>query len=124
MTEFKLTLDLSERLEAVLNKLYSVMRAEVKPATVPDYKTATAPPMSDSAAAPQPTSAAVPVAEAPTFTVEQVGKAGADLIAANPGKMAELQALLAQFGAPCVTALKPEQLGPFATALRGLGANL
>lgn len=66
----------------------------------------------------------VPTAPAPSITLEQVGKAGADLIAANPAKMQELLALLKQFGVPAITELKPEQLGPFATALRALGGNL
>lgn len=69
-------------------------------------------------------SPAVPTASAPSFTLAQVGKAGADLIAANPGKMPELLGLLQQYGVPAVTELKPEQLGPFATALRGLGAKI
>jgi hypothetical protein len=38
--------------------------------------------------------------------------------------MAELSALLQQFGVPAITELKPEQLGPFAIALRGLGARI
>lgn len=66
----------------------------------------------------------VPTAPAPGFTLEQVGKAGADLIAANPAKMPELLGLLGQFGVQAITELKPEQIGSFATALRGLGAKL
>lgn len=65
-----------------------------------------------------------PVAPPPSYTHEQVGKAGADLIAANPAKMQELMSLLQQFSVPAITALKPEQLGAFATALRGLGAKI
>lgn len=65
-----------------------------------------------------------PVAPPPSYTHEQVGKAGADLIAANPAKMQELMSLLQQFSVPAITALKPEQLGAFATALRGLGAEI
>lgn len=72
--------------------------------------------------APQPP--VVPVAPAPQLTMAQVGKAGADLIAADPNKMPELLGLLQQFGAPAITELKHEQLGPFATALRGLGAKI
>ena len=78
-------------------------------------------------AAPVPVNAAppvVPTAPAPGFTLEQVGKAGADLIAANPAKMPELLGLLGQFGVQAITELKPEQVGAFATALRGLGAKL
>lgn len=66
----------------------------------------------------------VPTAPAPGFTLEQVGKAGADLIASNPAKMPELLGLLGQFGVQAITELKPEQVGAFATALRGLGAKL
>lgn len=65
-----------------------------------------------------------PVAPAPTFTVEQISKAGADLIGANSAKMPELVGLLQQFGVQAITELKPDQLGPFATALRGLGAKI
>lgn len=74
------------------------------------------------AAAPVPT--AVPVAAAPAITLEQVAKAGAELIGTDPAKMPELFALLKQFDVPAVNALKPEQIGPFATALRGMGAKI
>ena len=66
----------------------------------------------------------VPLAPAPTFTLEQVSKAGADLLTAQPAKMQELMALLAQFGVQAVNALRPDQLGAFATALRGMGAQI
>lgn len=71
-----------------------------------------------------PVAPTAPTAPAPSFTLEQVGKAGADLIAANPTKMQELLGLLGQFGVQAITELKSEQVGPFATALRGLGAKL
>lgn len=67
---------------------------------------------------------AAPVAPAPTYTVEQIGKAGADLATHAPGKMPELLALLQKYGVRAITELKPEQLGAFATELRGLGAKL
>lgn len=77
-------------------------------------------------AAPMATSApaAVPVAPAPSYTVEQVSKAGSELLSQQPQKMNELLALLASYGVQATTDLKPEQLGPFATALRGMGAKL
>ena len=65
-----------------------------------------------------------PVAAAPTYTVEQVGKAGADLVAANPGVMPTLMGLLQKYGVTMVTDLKAEQLGPFATELRALGGKI
>lgn len=64
-----------------------------------------------------------PIAPGPVYTLDQLGRAGAELIATNPGKMTELTALLQQFGVPAITELKPEQLGSFATALRNLGAR-
>lgn len=67
-------------------------------------------------------SPAVPLAATPTYSLDQIAKAGAEL--AQAGKMNELLALLQQFGIQAVTQLKPEQIGPFATALRGLGAQL
>jgi len=118
MTEFKVTLDLSERLETAINRLCGALGAAPAPAAV----AAAEPPVTMPAA--EAPSVAVPVAEAPAFSVEQVSRAGADLIAANPAKMNELQALLGQFGVAYVGALKPEQTGAFATALRGLGANI
>lgn len=68
--------------------------------------------------------AVAPVAAAPAYTVEQIGKAGADLVSRDAAKMPELLALLQKYGAQAITQLKPEQLGAFATELRGLGAKL
>lgn len=77
------------------------------------------------APAPAPTApTTAPTSPAPSFTHDQVGKAGADLIAANPVKMPELVALLKQYGVSAITQLAPDQLGSFATALRGLGAKI
>ena len=98
----------------------------------PDPAPAAAVPTSETAAPINPTQTPgcvpgpgpAPVAPPPSYTHEQVGKAGADLIAANPAKMQELMSLLQQFSVPAITALKPEQLGAFATALRGLGAEI
>jgi len=76
------------------------------------------------AATPAPPPAQPPVAPPPTYTHEQIGKAGADLIAANPSLMPALMELLKRYGANMVTDLKPEQLGPFAIELRAMGAKL
>lgn len=67
---------------------------------------------------------AAPVAAAPTYTVEQIGKAGADLVSQDAAKMPGLLALLQKYGVQAITQLKPEQLGAFATELRGLGAKI
>lgn len=74
------------------------------------------------AAAPAPNS--VPLAQAPTFTLAEISKAGADLIGANPGLLPKVNELLAQYGIQTLDKLKPDQFGAFATALRGLGAKI
>ena len=85
-----------------------VMSAPTAPATPPAMPAPVAP-------------AAAPTA-APAYTTEQIAKAGAEL--AQAGKMPQLMALLQQYGVQAVTQLRPDQYGEFATALRGLGAQL
>lgn len=109
----------------------ATMLAEaLKPNTAPKTSGPAAPTAAPSSApAPAPVQqfqapTAAPTTPAPGITLPQVSKAGADLIAADPGKMPQLLALLQQFSVPAITELKPEQIGPFATALRGLGAKI
>lgn len=84
------------------------------PAPVAPVQTApVAPP-----AAPAP---AVPVT-APTYTLDQIAKAGASLV--DAGKMEQLLALLGKYGVQAVTQLTPDQYGAFATELRALGAQI
>ena len=64
----------------------------------------------------------VPLAPAPQYTVDQIMQAGATLM--DAGKVNELMNLLHSFGVQAVMDLKPEQLGAFATAMRGLGAKI
>ena len=66
----------------------------------------------------------VPLAQAPTFTLPEISKAGADLIGSNPGLLPKVNELLAQYGIQTLDKLKPDQFGAFATALRGLGAKI
>lgn len=72
-------------------------------------------------AAPPP---AVPIAAAPAYTAEQLAHAGADFVMRNPARAGEAQQLLARFGVQAVTDLPKERYGEFATALRGLGAQI
>ncbi len=65
---------------------------------------------------------AVPVAGAPTYTLDQISRAGASLV--DAGKMQQLLELLGRYGVQAVTQLKPEQYSAFATELRGLGAQI
>lgn len=71
-----------------------------------------------------PAPATVPLAQAPTFTLAEISKAGADLISINPGLLPKVNELLAQYGIQTLDKLKPDQFGAFATALRGLGAKI
>ena len=64
----------------------------------------------------------VPVTTAPTYTLDQIAKAGASLV--DAGNMEQLLALLAKYGVQAVTQLQPDQYGVFATELRTLGAQL
>ena len=72
--------------------------------------------------APAPAAPAVPVTTAPTYTLDQIAKAGASLM--DAGKMEPLLALLSRYGVQAVTQLAPEHYGAFATELRALGAQI
>lgn len=107
--------------------------APVSPAPVNPTQTP-APTMAAPVAAPAPTAGqtsaapgstpapAVPVAGAPTYTLDQISRAGASLV--DAGKMEQLLALLGRYGVQAVTQLQPEQYGAFATELRALGAQI
>lgn len=60
----------------------------------------------------------------PTYSIDDIARAGAALAQQGPDKIAALTGLLQQFGLQAVTQLRPEQMGPFVTALRGLGAQI
>ena len=89
------------------------------PASAPaPAPTPAAPPVTPMPTAPAP---AVPVT-APTYTLDQIAKAGANLV--DAGKMEQLLALLTKYGVQAVTQLTPDQYGAFATELRALGAQI
>lgn len=84
---------------------------------------APAPTAGQTSAAPGSTPApTVPVAGAPTYTLDQISRAGASLV--DAGKMQQLLELLGRYGVQAVTQLQPEQYGAFATELRALGAQI
>lgn len=84
---------------------------------------APAPTAGQTSAAPGNTPApTVPVAGAPTYTLDQISRAGASLV--DAGKMQQLLELLGRYGVQAVTQLQPEQYGTFATELRALGAQI
>ena len=93
------------------------------PAVVPQAPVAAAPIQTPAPAPQAPTPPpAVPVAQAPTYSRDQIMTAGAALI--DAGKINELMGLLNAFGVQAVTQLKADQLGAFATELRKLGAQI
>lgn len=69
----------------------------------------------------KPTPAAVPTSQQ-TYTLDDLARAGMTLM--DSGRQADLQGLLKQFGVEALPALPQEQYGSFATALRGLGAQI
>ena len=69
----------------------------------------------------QQTPAAVPTAPH-TYTQDDLARAAMTLM--DSGRQSDLLGLLASFGVASLPALHQEQYGPFATALRGLGAQI
>lgn len=126
MLEIKVTVSCPDLVEAA-NTFTSALKGQpATPSAAPAMPTVAAPPATPA----MPTSPApvppppVPLAAAPSFTLEQLAHAGADLVTREPAKAQAAQALLQQFGINAVTDLPKERYGEFATALRGLGANI
>ena len=94
----------------------SVPAAPIAPTT---SFTHTAPATPGESAAPP-----VPLAAAPQYSLDQIARAGADLVTREPAKAAAAQQLLVSFGVQTVSELPKERFGEFVTALRGLGANI
>lgn len=143
MMEMKIKIDVPE-LVAAVEKLAAAIDKTALNITVPNEGTlnfnmpaGNAPVAAPaSAPAPAPTPAAPPVTPmptvaapapavpvtAPTYTLDQIAKAGANLV--DAGKMEQLLALLTKYGVQAVTQLTPDQYGAFATELRALGAQI
>ena len=82
----------------------------------------TAPPATQTTVqAPVQQAVSVPTTAA-TYTLDDLARAAMPLM--DSGRMSDLQQLLAQFGTDALPALPPAQYGAFATALRGLGAQI
>lgn len=91
----------------------------VQAASAPTQQTVPTAPIQQQTA---PVQSAVPVAPPCEYTIEQIQLACAPLM--DAGRQQELVNLLAQFGVQALPQLQKEQLGAFATALRGLGAKI
>ena len=129
--QIHVTFDSLEEMKEFIDKTY-VATPEVpsgSPATEPSVQapqqapvppvvpvqTQAAPPVQLAPAAAVPTSAT-------TYSMDDLARAGMALM--NSGHQAELQQLLVQFGVNSLPELPVEQYGAFATALRGLGAQI
>ena len=86
--------------------------------SVTDPTRAASPDAAGAAAAPSPN---VSPSEAPTITVDDLGRAGASLI--DAGKMPQLIALLGKYGVQAITQLQPPAFPAFAEELKALGAK-
>lgn len=108
------------------------VQAPAAPQPIKEPNTTPAAPITQStaqapAAPTVPAPAAVPTTApvtGPSYTVQDLAVAGANLIQENPSAHPQLMGLLGQFGVRAVTDLKPEQLGSFANAMRQMGAKL
>lgn len=92
------------------------------PAPVNPTPAPVAPPTVPSA--PAPSNPVVPGTEPPKYSIDDIARAGAELAQQGPDKITALTGLLQQFGLQAVTQLRPDQMGPFVMALRGLGARI
>lgn len=93
--------------------------------TAPAAPTAPTAPAAPAAPA-APTAPAAPAAPVPTTQVsykpDDLARAAMSLM--DSGRQPDLIALLGQFGVVSIPDLRPEQYGAFATALRGMGAQI
>lgn len=122
--------DLLSAAELMAGKKNSTLPREIKPAMtsatpapVPAAPVSAVPTAVPVSVASAPVNQA-PVAPAPAFTLNQIAKAGADLMATNPGLQPALVELIHKYGAQTVQELPPDKLGAFATELRQMGARI
>ena len=133
MLEMKIKIEADAAVLKAIDKLTTALEKnavnisvpQATPTPVAPVATPTPPPAPAAPAqtvAPTNPAPTVPVTTAPTYTLDQIAKAGASLV--DAGKMEQLLALLAKYGVQAVTQLQPDQYGVFATELRTLGAQL
>lgn len=93
----------------------------ITPAPQPVYTAPAAPVQQPAYTAPPAAPVPVPTT-APSYTLDDLTRAAIPLM--DSGKQPALLQLLKDFGVEALPALQPEQYGAFATALRGLGAQI
>ena len=97
-----------------------VAPAPVAPPAAPTTPAVPPAPVADIPTAPPP---AIPTS-APTYSIDDIARAGALLAQQGPEKLSALNALLQQFGLQSLTELRSEQTPAFVQAMRGLGAQI
>lgn len=123
MLEMKIKIEADAAVLKAIDKLTTALEKNAVNISVSQDTPAPAAPVAPAqTVAPTNPAPAVPVTTAPTYTLDQIAKAGASLV--DAGKMEQLLALLAKYGVQAVTQLQPDQYGVFATELRTLGAQL
>ena len=123
MLEMKIKIEADVAVLKAIDKLTTALEKNAVNISVPqDTPAPVAPAAPAQTVAPTNPAPTVPVTTAPTYTLDQIAKAGASLV--DAGKMEQLLALLAKYGVQAVTQLQPDQYGVFATELRTLGAQL
>ena len=103
----------------------SMSAASAPAASMPSAPVASAP-VTPSVPVTPPVTPQAPTGAVPTmaaaYTPDDLARAAMALM--DSGRQAELLGLLQQFGVVAIPELKPEQYGAFATALRGMGAQI
>lgn len=110
-----------------VQKMPTAPVAPTAPAAPPAPAAPAAPPAPAAPTAPTaPVAPATPAAPVPTTQVsykpDDLARAAMSLM--DSGRQPDLIALLGQFGVVSIPDLRPEQYGAFATALRGMGAQI
>lgn len=131
--EIRVTFNSIEEMEDFCQRMVSGNKEEPVAQPVPVSAPATSIPVSAATSVPTQTTpvpakagapasaAAVPTAGT-SYTLDQLARAAITLV--DSGRQADLQQLLAQFGVEALPVLSKEQYGAFATALRGMGAQI
>lgn len=115
----------AESILGVTPETFATASSQQVPVTPPPVQQApvTSPPVQQPAPAATVTPPAQPVpTTAPSYTLDDLTKAAIPLM--DSGKQPELLQLIRSFGVEALPSLQPEQYGAFATALRGMGAQI
>lgn len=114
----------AENILGITPETFTAASSQQVPVTPPNQQPApVAPPVQQPGPAATVTPPAQPVpTTAPSYTLDDLTRAAIPLM--DSGKQPELLQLIRSFGVEALPTLQPDQYGAFATALRGLGAQI